>query len=524
MTRRIGLILGDQLDHGSTLLKEIDKASDRFLMLEVRQESTHPPSHKMRTALFLSAMRHHALWLIQRGWDVSYCTLDEPHAESFETALLHYMAEFPDAELWVTEPGDHKFKATIESVCQQTQTSLTIVEDTHFMCSLEEFKQWRSSRKSLVMETFYREMRKRHDILMEGKNPISGQWNFDKENRGSFGKEGPGWIDQPTRFDPDDITINMAAWIEESFPENPGKIEQGLWPVTREQALQRLDEFVNHHLVSFGQYQDAMWTDEPFLYHSLISSSLNLKLLNPREVIKAAVAAYEKGHAPLAAVEGFVRQILGWREYVRGIYMTEGPDYIHQNALAAKQPLPAFYWTADTEMNCLHHAIKQTLDTGYAHHIQRLMVTGLFGLLYGVKPQALHEWYLGIYVDAVEWVESPNTIGMSQYADGGLLASKPYAASGRYIDKISNYCKSCCYKPGEAVGEKACPFTTLYWDFLDRHEERFSQHPRAGMQWRMLGKLDNEKRAAIKVAAEALRQRFNVAQPVDQPKKAAEVS
>ena len=274
--------------------------------------------------------------------------------------------------------------------------------------------------------------------------------------------------------------------------------------MTREQALQSLDDFVAHRLAAFGPFQDAMWTGEPYLHHSALSAALNLKLLDPREVIDAAVAAYHDGRAPLASVEGFVRQVIGWREYVRGVYWSEMPGYLDRNALVADRPLPGFYWTGETDMACLREVIGQTLETGYAHHIQRLMVTGLFALLLGVRPREIHEWYLAVYVDAVEWVEAPNTLGMSQYADGGLLGSKPYAASGRYIQRMSNYCTGCRYAPDKATGETACPFTTLYWDFLLRHEQRFARHPRAGMQWRNLARLDGAQRTAIRRQADAL--------------------
>ena len=266
-----------------------------------------------------------------------------------------------------------------------------------------------------------------------------------------------------------------------------------------------LDDFVNQRLAAFGPFQDAMWQGQTLLYHSGISAALNLKLLNPAEVIAAAVTAYEEHGAPLQSVEGFVRQILGWREFVRGVYWTEMPGYTDSNALQATQPLPGFYWDGNTDMQCLRSVIEQTLATGYAHHIQRLMVTGLFALLLGVRPQEIHAWYLGIYIDAVEWVEAPNTIGMSQYADGGLLASKPYAASGRYIKRMSNYCADCRYAPDRSSGDLACPFTTLYWDFLMRHETRFSSHPRAAMQWRMLQRLDEAQRAEIAARAKQLK-------------------
>jgi deoxyribodipyrimidine photolyase-related protein len=359
------------------------------------------------------------------------------------------------------------------------------------------------------MEHFYRHMRQSRGILMEPDGrPAGGTWNFDKANRKPFGREGPGTVPPLPRFEPDAVTQGALADVAAQFPDNPGRLDDFAWPVTREQALGALEDFIAHRLAAFGPFQDAMWTGEPFLNHSVLSAVLNLKLLDPREVVEAAVSAHRDQTAPLPSVEGFVRQVIGWREYVRGLYWTEMPGYLEHNALGADRPLPAFYWTGDTDMACLRRVIEQTLQTGYAHHIQRLMVTGLFALLLGVRPQEVHAWYLAAYVDAVEWVEAPNTLGMSQYADGGLLASKPYAASGRYIQRMSNYCTGCRYAPDQATGETACPFTTLYWDFLLRHETRFAKHPRAAMQWRNLKRLDRDDRRAIRRQAEALAASF----------------
>jgi deoxyribodipyrimidine photolyase-related protein len=352
------------------------------------------------------------------------------------------------------------------------------------------------------LEYFYRELRLKTGLLMDGKKPVGGQWNFDVENRGSFGKNGPGRLPPPTRFAPDDTTQKVMALVNARFAHHPGSLDTFGWPVTRAQALQVLHEFVAHRLPSFGLYQDAMWEGEVWLYHSHLSSSLNLKLLNPQEVCKAAVKAHEDGHAPLEAVEGFVRQVLGWREYVRGIYWTQMPQYLELNTTNAQASLPAFFWTGDTDMACVRDAISQTLNHGYAHHIQRLMVTGLYALLLGVNPKQVHAWYLGVYVDAVEWVELPNTLGMSQFADGGLMASKPYVASGKYIDRMSNHCKGCKFKPAESTGDDACPFTTLYWDYLNRHADSLAKNPRMLMQLKNLNRLSPGQKDAIAAKAQ----------------------
>jgi deoxyribodipyrimidine photolyase-related protein len=340
---------------------------------------------------------------------------------------------------------------------------------------------------------------------MDGKDPVGGQWNFDADNREAFGKAGPQNVPPPSRFVPDNITQEVLALVETRFASHPGSLHSFAWPVTRPQALVALQAFIEQRLPLFGKYEDAMWAGEVWLYHSHLSCALNLKLLNPRELVQSAVDAYKKGHAPLAAVEGFVRQILGWREYVRGIYWLHMPQYLEHNALHAQAALPAWYWTGKTDMACLKDAITQTLAHGYAHHIQRLMVTGLYALLLGIKPQAVHTWYLSVYVDAVEWVELPNTLGMSQFGDGGLMASKPYVASGKYIQRMSNYCAGCKYDPAQSTGPRACPFTTLYWDFLMRHEDALKQNPRMAMQLKNLGRLDTAARASIASHAAAHR-------------------
>jgi deoxyribodipyrimidine photolyase-related protein len=499
------LVLGDQLDRHSPALQAADRSSDTVVMLEVRNESKRIWSHKQRTALFLSAMRHHAARLEEEGFKVEYRKMDHQEAESFTTSLASIIHTYGTSQMVMTQAGEYGVQQEIAAVCNKPGIELDVLPDSHFLCSIEEFRQWRKGRKALVMEHFYRHMRKRFDILMEDGKPSGGGWNFDRDNRKHFGKQGPGHLPAWQDFGIDSTTQSAIDDVEKLFPQNPGSLARFIWPVTREQAVTQLEDFIDRRLPAFGPFQDAMWDREPFLYHSGIASSLNLKLLSAREVIEAAVDAWRSGHASIASVEGFVRQILGWREYVRGIYWTGMPEYLEKNALDASAPLPGIYWTGETEMACMRHVINQTLEYGYAHHIQRLMITGLFAMLLGVRPREIHEWYLAVYVDAVEWVEAPNTLGMSQHADGGLLASKPYAASGRYIQRMSNYCEGCRYRPDQSTGDKACPFTTLYWDFLMRHEKRFINHPRAGMQWRMLNRLDNKTRSEIRKSAKELK-------------------
>ena len=463
VTRNLVLVLGDQLNDQSTALAGFDPAQDAIWMAEVDEESTHVPSAKQRTTLFLSAMRHFAQGLRDKHWPVIYSHIDDlGNTGSLAGELDRAIGQHQPRQLVMTAPGDWRVLRQLRATAE-------------------------------------------HGILMEGAQPIGGQWNFDADNRSSFGKTGPGKLPAPTRFEPDAITREVMDVVNTRFADHPGSLAQFGWPVTRVQALQVLADFIQHRLPQFGQYQDAIWEGEVWLYHSHVSCALNLKLLNPREVVAAAENAFRTGHAPLEAVEGFVRQVLGWREYVRGIYWTQMPDYMERNAMQAHADLPAFFWSGDTDMACLRDAIGQTLMHGYAHHIQRLMVTGLYALLFGVHPKQVHAWYLSVYVDAVEWVELPNTLGMSQYADGGLMASKPYVASGKYIDRMSNHCKGCRYNPAEATGEAACPFTTLYWDYLSRHADALAKNPRMLMQLKNLNRMSEPQRTAIATQAQAHR-------------------
>ena len=479
-------------------------------MAEVAEESTKVWSSKMRTALFLSAMRHFRDALRERHWTVAYrelsaATVTQAPADSLSSALEQSIAELLPAGVILIEPGEWNVRRELLASLRASGIPWEMREDRHFLCSRDEFTAHAQGRKQFRMEYFYREMRRKHDVLMTDGMPEGGAWNFDAENRKSFGKHGPPLHRAPQKFPPDEVTRAVLALVNDRFADHPGEAAEFDWPVTAAQAEQALEDFISCRLHEFGDWQDALWTAEPWLFHSRLSAAMNLKILNPRTVIAAAEAAYKAGHAPLAAVEGFIRQILGWREYVRGIYWHHMPDYITRNELGAAQPLPQFYWTGKTEMACLNDALAQTLRYGYAHHIQRLMVTGLYALLLGVRPREVHEWYLAVYVDAVEWVELPNTIGMSQHADGGIMASKPYVASGKYIQRMSNYCAGCQYDPAQSTGSKACPFTTLYWDFLLQHEVRLRKNPRTAMQVRNIDRLGPEQRHAIQEQAEKIR-------------------
>ena len=505
--RSLIIVLGDQLDLDATAFDDFDATVDTVWMAEAAEESTHVWSSKPRTVMFLAAMRHFAVALQAAGRALHYTRLDAPgNSGSLATQLQADIQHLKPRQLVMTAPGDWRVLNAIKAVAATSQLPLDIREDRHFFSSIRDFAAHAQGRKSLRMEYFYREQRKRHGLLMQGEGqgaePVGGQWNFDADNRESFGAEGPGAVPPRTAFEPDAITREVIALVNQRFADHPGQPDSFAWPVTRAQALQSLRAFIAERLPLFGRFQDAMWPGDPWLYHSHISAALNLKLLNAREVVMAAEVAHRDGHAPLASVEGFIRQILGWREYVRGIYWTQMPEYLERNALDAQEDLPPWYWTGNTDMACLRDALAQTLTHGYANHIQRLMVTGLYALMLGVNPKQVHAWYLAVYVDAVEWVELPNTLGMSQYADGGVMGSKPYIATGKYIQRMSPHCKGCRYDPAQRSGDKACPFTTLYWDFLMRHETLLARNPRMALQVKNVVRLtDLQKQDVIERAA-----------------------
>jgi deoxyribodipyrimidine photolyase-related protein len=506
--RQIVIVLGDQLDEHAAAFDGFDAALDLVWMAEVAEESTHVWSSKPRTAVFLAAMRHFADRLRELGRTVDYRRLDDAgNLGTLAAELGAAVTRHRPQALVMTAPGDWRVLASLREVATAHGLPLDVGEDRHFYASVREFAAHAQGRKQLRLEYFYREMRRRHRVLMEGDQPAGGQWNFDADNRESFGAGGPPPRPPAPHFEPDAITREVLDLVNRHFAGHPGALDTFAWPVTRAQALVALDDFITHRLADFGRWQDAMWPGDPWLWHSRLAAALNLKLLDPREVVSAAEAAWRAGRAPLASAEGFIRQILGWREYMRGIYWTRMPGYAELNAWTATEPLPAFYWTGRTPMACLADAIGQTLQHGYAHHIQRLMVTGLYALLLGVEPKAVHRWYLAVYVDAVEWVELPNTLGMSQAADGGLMASKPYIASGQYIQRMSGgaLCARCRFDPSQRSGPKACPFTTLYWDFIARHESVLARNPRLAMQVKNLARLAPDERMRIRERAAAIR-------------------
>lgn len=500
--KKLILILGDQLDVDNAALKEINPRADEVLMVESVNEAKHVWSHKARIALFLSAMRHFAEYLRSQEFPLTYV---ERSSKSIVEELKSKIISGKFTHLVCVEPGEWRLKQSIEALAAELKIVLEMRQDTHFYCTHQAFKEWVANKKELRLEYFYRLMRKTHGILVDQDgNPEGGQWNFDRDNRKPFPKKGPGLIPPPELFEPDAITKVVLAEVTEHYSDHPGSLEYFQWPVTRQQALQALEGFVEHRLATFGIYEDAMWTDTPFGWHSLLSSSLNLKLLNPKEVVDAVVAAWKKYDLDLATVEGFIRQILGWREFVRGMYYLDMPQMALDNFYDHQNALPAWYWTGNTKMKCMQEAIGQTLQYGYAHHIQRLMVTGNFALLAEILPKDVCDWYLAIYVDAIEWVELPNTAGMALFASGGRFTSKPYIASGAYIKRMSNYCNSCQYKPDIRFGEGACPMTNLYWNFLIEHRTQFEASPRTRLMTANLSRISESDQEAIQIHAKAL--------------------
>ena len=499
MVSRLILILGDQLSDDLSALREGDAARDTVVMAEVMGEATYVPHHPKKIAFLFAAMRKFAARLESSGWTVRYTRLDDPdNTQTIAGELIRRASETGAKEVLATEPGEFRLIAALEDC----PIPVHIFPDDRFLCSHAEFDQWAEGRKELRMEWFYREMRRKTGLLMEGDKPAGDKWNFDHDNR----KPAPDEITfgGPMRFTPDKTVEEVLALVETRFGENFGTLRPFWFATDERQARQALGHFIRHALPKFGDYQDAMLDGNRFLYHAVISMYLNAGLLGWREICEAAEAAWREGKAPLNAVEGFIRQIIGWREYMRGIYFHEGPGYTSMNLLGHDRKLPDFYWTAETDMRCMARAIEQTRDEAYAHHIQRLMVTGNFALLAGIDPHQVHEWYLAVYADAYEWVEAPNVIGMSQFADGGIVGSKPYVSGGNYINKMSDHCKGCRYEIGEKTGEKACPFNYLYWAFLHRHRERFGKNPRMAQMYRTWMRMSDDKRQATLDSAEAL--------------------
>ncbi|MGR3493365.1 MAG: cryptochrome/photolyase family protein [Shimia sp.] len=495
---KLVLVLGDQLTPTAAALKAADKATDVVVMAEVGDEASYVPHHPKKIAFLFAAMRKFAEALRGDGWDVRYTRIDDPDASDSICGELLRRAEETGADgVIATEPGEFRL---IEAL-RHCPLKVELLEDDRFLATHAEFDAWAEGRKELRMEWFYRDMRRKTGLLMEGDKPAGGKWNFDHENRK------PGSSDlfarEPLKHEPDEVMREVLDTVAARFGNNFGALEPFWFATDAEGAGKTLDYFIEHLLPSFGDYQDAMVEDDRFLYHSLLSLYINAGLLDPLEVCRRVEQAWKDGDAPINAAEGYIRQIIGWREYMRGVYFHEGPDYPSRNALGHDRALPGFYWGDETRMNCVSQAVGATRDEGYAHHIQRLMVTGNFATLAGLSPQEVAEWYLAVYVDAYEWVEAPNVIGMALFADGGIVGSKPYVSSGAYINRMSDYCKGCYYSVSKKTGEGACPFNLLYWHFLTRHRDRFQGNPRMAQMYRTWDRMDEARRETVLTEADA---------------------
>ena len=495
-TACLRIILGDQLSAAVSALKDLDPARDVVLMAEVRAECTYVRHHKKKIVLVLSAMRHFAAALRARGITVDYVALDDAaNSHSLRGEFLRAVQRHRPQRAVATEAGEWRLTEDMRQWQALAGIEVDIRDDTRYLCRVQEFIAWARGKRSLRMEFFYRDMRRRYAILMDGEHPVGDRWNFDPDNRKSLPKTIA--IPPTPQFAPDGITRGVISLVEQWFAEHFGEAADFSLPVTSHDARAALAEFIEKRLPLFGDWQDAMKTGEPALFHALISTSLNAGLLDPREICQAAEEAYRSGHAPLNAVEGFIRQVLGWREFIRGIYWLNMPGYGTKNALGATRKLPWFYWSGETRMNCMHQCITDTRTHAYAHHIQRLMITGNFALLAGLDPDDVDEWYMAVYADAYQWVEMPNTRGMALFADGGIVGSKPYAASGAYINRMSDYCKACHYTVKDATGDTACPFNYLYWNFFAKNEKALSANIRLAMPLKTLGRMDRSKRQKI---------------------------
>ncbi len=505
---RFGLILGDQLSHNLATLKYLDRTQDILLMAEVLEEASYVPHHLQKIALIFSAMRHFAKKLKAQGWKIRYHTFNRKNNIATLLDFVQRQQQQYSAEaLFITQSGEYRLQHQIEQHWSNTLgMPVYCVPDDRFFCSPQQFRNWSMKYKNLRMEYFYREMRKQTGYLMQDGQPIGGKWNYDRENRKRWSGNPP--LIDPLEFERDQIDRDVLDLVKNEFPSHPGQIESFRWATTREDALRNLQHFIKHALPHFGDHQDAMVYGQDYLFHSLLSPSLNCGLLLPSEVCDAAEKAYFQGHAPLNAVEGFIRQILGWREFVRGLYWLKMPEYAQQNHLQYSRALPSYYWTGKTQMACMAESLRNTLQHAYAHHIQRLMVTGNFALLSGIDPEEICQWYLAVYADAYEWVELPNTLGMVMYADAGILASKPYAASGNYIHKMSNYCEHCHYNVKTKTEEDSCPFNSLYWYFMIKNSAHFRANPRMNIVYQRLDQMPEDEKHKILNHADSLLSRI----------------
>ena len=495
--KTLRLILGDQLNHQHSWFEKTN-SDITYMMMEVRQETDYVPHHIQKVTGFFASMRAFAIEMQDKGHKFIYFKLDDPKNKQSIPENVDSLIEKGKFEKFEYQlPDEYRLDEQLSEYCQTLNIEWQAVDSEHFYTSREELASFFEGKKTYLMESFYRHMRKKHDVMMDGKDPVTGQWNYDKDNR----KKLPESVKIPDRNSRTNDVSGIVEMIESAGVKTIGSIdaENYRWPITRREALADLDIFCKRFLKNFGNYQDAMTTRTAFSFHSLVSFAMNVKLISPQEVVNTVVNYWHEhsDEVDISSVEGFVRQIIGWREYMRGIYWAKMPEYATLNHLNHSRKLPSWFWNGETKMNCLHHTINQSLDHAYAHHIQRLMITGNFALLAGIDPGEVDEWYLGIYIDAIEWVEITNTRGMSQFADGGIVGTKPYVSSANYIDKMSDYCKACHYSKSKKTGDKACPFNSLYWNFYDQHRDTFDKNPRIGMMYRTWDKMDRDKKAEL---------------------------
>ncbi|QQQ19103.1 cryptochrome/photolyase family protein [Brevundimonas vitis] len=515
-TGTLRLVLGDQLSDGLSALTDLDPARDLILLAEVRDEATYVRHHKQKIALAFAAMRSFAVRLETRGVSVRYVRIDDPdNRHSIVAEVERALADGRFERVVMTECGEWRLAQALSGFASASPSLVEIRPDDRFVCSHDRFRRWASGKSQLRMEFFYREMRRETGLLMEGDQPAGGKWNYDAENRRKLGKG----VRPPRRLrtPPDEIARGTIADVARLFPDHFGTLDAFAWPTTAEQAEAILADFIENLLPGFGDWQDAMAESEPWMWHGLISTSINLGLIDPLDACRRAEAAWKAGRAPLNAVEGFIRQIIGWREFVRGIYWLKMPEYARRNHLDADRGLPWFYWSGETDMACVADTVRSARDHAYAHHIQRLMVTGNLAMLLGVHPDAVDDWYMVVFADAYEWVEMPNTRGMATFADGGIVGSKPYAASGAYIDRMSDYCGPCRYDVKAKSGEGACPFNRLYWGFLERNRDRLRDNVRLAMPYRTLDGFGEDRRKALLDEAEACRVSMGAVRPSSEP-------
>ncbi|MCQ0033415.1 cryptochrome/photolyase family protein [Burkholderia glumae] len=498
------LILGDQLDPNHPWFAEVH-ADTSYVLMEVRQETDYTLHHAQKILAIFAAMRRFGERLRDAGHRVHYLEIDDPRNRQAIPANLDLLAESLDARrIEYLLPDEWRLDQQLRAYAAASAIPVAAVDTGHFYTTRDALREAMGAGRPWVMDRFYRAMRVRHRILLDADGaPAGGRWNYDADNRQAWSGQPPEPADWRPRHDHRELWARIEAAGVRSFGKPSA--DDLRWPVDRDEALACLDRFIRDALPWFGQFQDAMHTSAPRLFHSMLSFALNVKMLDPREVVARAEAAYRAGAVPLAAAEGFIRQILGWREFVRGVYWARMPDYARSNGFGHRRALPDWFWNGNTRMACMSHALQQSLDHAHAHHIQRLMVIGNFALLAGLDPQAVHAWYLGVYIDAFEWVEMPNTLGMSQYADGGAMATKPYVSSAAYLHRMSDYCRGCAYDHRARTGDGACPFNALYWDFFDRHRDALRHNHRLAMVYRQLARFDEEALQALRAQAARLR-------------------